>query len=91
MKLLKRLGCLTVLAIVVALAWKVYRAIEDRPPLTAEERAGQAETQRKQAVALRLKELEDTNGAGRERLSKDVENAARILYNTRHGANLPLK
>lgn len=89
-KLIKRLVALAILVGVVMLGWKVFRATEDRPPLTPQERAEQKDLQRKQAISIRLDELERTNGAGRQRQNADVENAARILYNTRNKANLPL-
>jgi len=91
LKLIKNIGCLTIIGVIVAIAWTVYRSMEDRQPLTSEQKAGQAEMQRKQAVDIRVVELEQTQGKGRVRMSKETENAARLIYNSRHPDNaLPL-
>ena len=90
LKTIKNLIYLAILAGAIVAFWKIFRAAEDHPTLTADQRAEQSDVQRRQAIDIRLRELETTNGKGRQRLNADVENAARMLYNTRHGANLPL-
>lgn len=90
MKTIKRLIKLAILAGAVYGFWKFYAALEnrERPQI---DRAEQVETQRRMAIDIRVAELEETGGKGRVRSNKEVENAARLIYNVRHpSASLPL-
>lgn len=90
MKTIKRIIKLALLVAFVTVCWKVYRHFEEKEPVQMD-RQEQKQLQQRQAVTIRLMELEETGGKGRIRLNKDVENAARLLYNIRHKeANLPL-
>lgn len=90
MKTIKRIITLAILAGAVYGFYKFYAALENREPAKID-RAEQAEAQRRMSIDLRVYELEKSGGKGRIRLNKDVENAARLIYNCRHpSASLPL-